>query len=100
MNEGATEPLDQLHKLLAELEGLAKSAAATAGQSGAEVADRLKGALSKARTRLRDAEQELERGVAQGAQATDEFVHEHTWMSIGIAAAVGFVIGVLLVRRD
>lgn len=40
----------------------------------------------------------LEKGKA-AAHTTDEFVHEHPWKSIGIAAGVGLVIGMLISRR-
>jgi ElaB/YqjD/DUF883 family membrane-anchored ribosome-binding protein len=34
-------------------------------------------------------------------EATDKYVHENTWASIGIAVAVGCVVGYLLAsRRD
>jgi ElaB/YqjD/DUF883 family membrane-anchored ribosome-binding protein len=33
------------------------------------------------------------------AQATDQYVHENPWPSIGIAAVAGLVVGVLLGRR-
>lgn len=35
----------------------------------------------------------------KAAHATDDFVHEHPWASIGIAAGVGVLIG-LLINRD
>ena len=41
-------------------------------------------------------------GIQQGIQyghATDEFVHINPWKSIGIAAGVGMVIGLLISRR-
>lgn len=40
----------------------------------------------------------LEKGKA-AAHTTDEFVHEHPWKSIGIAAGAGLVIGMLISRR-
>lgn len=40
----------------------------------------------------------LEKGKV-AAHTTDEFVHEHPWKSIGIAAGVGLVIGMLISRR-
>jgi ElaB/YqjD/DUF883 family membrane-anchored ribosome-binding protein len=33
------------------------------------------------------------------AQNTDEFVHEHPWKAVGIAAGIGLVIGMLISRR-
>ena len=40
----------------------------------------------------------VEKGKA-AAHTTDEFVHEHPWKSVGIAAGVGLVIGMLISRR-
>ena len=82
MNVDNSEPIRQLHKVLAEL------------------VEQLKGALTAARTRLKEAEQSLQRDAAQGAKSADEYVHDHTWMSIGIAAAVAFLLGALTARRD
>jgi ElaB/YqjD/DUF883 family membrane-anchored ribosome-binding protein len=33
------------------------------------------------------------------AKATDEFVQENPWKSVGIAGAVGVVIGMLIARK-
>ena len=35
----------------------------------------------------------------KAARATDDYVHEHPWASIGIAAGVGVLVG-LLINRD
>ena len=35
----------------------------------------------------------------QAAEYTDEYVHDNPWSSIGAAAALGLLIGVLLGRR-
>lgn len=100
MSTHTEQLLSQLHKVIADLEGLARTAAGTVGQEGEEAAGRLKEALAGARERIRDAEQGLHRGAQQGARAADSYVHEHTWMSIGVAAAVAFLLGALTARRD
>jgi len=100
MTSNAEHLLSQLHKLLSDLEGLAKSAADTAGQEGEEAAGRLKETLASARTRIRDAEHELQRNVARGARAADDYVHQNAWVSVGVAAAVGFLLGALTSHRD
>lgn len=33
------------------------------------------------------------------AHATDEFVHEHPWKAVGIAAGVGLLLGLLISRK-
>jgi ElaB/YqjD/DUF883 family membrane-anchored ribosome-binding protein len=32
-------------------------------------------------------------------RATDDYVHEHPWGAVGIAAAMGLVLGMLISRR-
>lgn len=40
----------------------------------------------------------VERGK-EAATATDDYVHDHPWRSVGIAAAVGVVVGLWIARR-
>jgi ElaB/YqjD/DUF883 family membrane-anchored ribosome-binding protein len=100
MNSEDIDPIRQLHKVLSELESLARSTAEKAGDGGADLIEQLKGTLAAARSRIKDAEQSLQREATQGAKTADQYVHEHTWMSIGIAAAVAFLLGALTARRD
>jgi ElaB/YqjD/DUF883 family membrane-anchored ribosome-binding protein len=48
---------------------------------------------------LADAQENLVEKGKVAAKATDEYVHENPWRSIGISAAVGLVIGLLIGRR-
>ena len=100
MNSDTSDPISQLHKVLSELESLARSTAEKAGDGGADLIEQLKGTLATARTRIKEAEESLQREAAQGAKSANQYVHEHTWMSIGIAAAVAFLLGALTTRRE
>ena len=95
-----SDPIAQLHKVLAELEGFARATAEKAGDGGADLVGQLKDALTSARTRIKEAEESLQREAVHSARAADSFVHEHTWMSIGIAAAVAFLLGALTTLRE
>ena len=33
------------------------------------------------------------------ARVTDDYVHDNPWQAIGVAAAVGFVVGLMMNRR-
>ena len=35
----------------------------------------------------------------QAARVTDDYVHEHPWAAIGIAAGVGVLVGLLVNRK-
>ncbi|MDE2304121.1 MAG: DUF883 domain-containing protein [Gammaproteobacteria bacterium] len=100
MSEVTTRTLiDDLHAVVADAEALV---AATAG----DVSDRARHARQKAtdsveaaRTRLAALEADLKRRAKAVRDDATEYVQDNPWQSVGIAAAVGVVIGVLLGRR-
>jgi ElaB/YqjD/DUF883 family membrane-anchored ribosome-binding protein len=93
-------------KLVADMKSVMSSAEellrATAGQAGdkAQAARvRVEDALRSARLKLADSQEVAQRQAKAAAQATDEYVHEHPYMALGVAAAIGLVFGVLIARR-
>lgn len=99
MSNQPEQLLGQLHKLTAELETLAKSAVQAAEEGGSDMSDRFKGALAGLRDRVRETEQALEKDLAHRGKQVDTYVREHTWMSVGVAAAVAFLLGAAVGRR-
>jgi ElaB/YqjD/DUF883 family membrane-anchored ribosome-binding protein len=61
--------------------------------------EKLESNLEATRSRLR----ELQAGVVEKASATakdaDEYVHENPWTAIGLAAAAGVIVGLMIGRR-
>lgn len=99
----AAETKDQLvanlRRVVSDAEDLL---AATAGQTDTKITElraRAKENLLLARERLADADAAMRARARQAAVATDEYVHDNPWSSIGAAAALGILIGVLLGRR-
>lgn len=94
--------LDEFDAVVSETEQLLKSITGSGGKMG-----EMTGAMrEKLEQNLRDAKERLlaleEKVVRQGkvaAQAADDYVHENPWQAIGIAAGIGFVLGMLLNRR-
>lgn len=85
--------------LVADAEALLK---ATAGQSGETIAAmraKVGESLAAAKVKMTEAEQEALLKAKAAAAATDEYVHQHPWHAVGIAAGVGLVIGLLIGRR-
>ena len=75
---------------------------ATAGHTDTKVAElrvRAKENLRVAREKLADADAAVRARARQAANVTDDYVHDNPWSSIGAAAAVGILVGVLLGRR-
>lgn len=75
---------------------------ATAGQAGEKVAaarEKIQDSLHRAKLKLAGVEDVIIDKSKQAARATDEYVHDHPWRAVGIAAGIGFVIGLLIGRR-
>ncbi len=88
-----------LRAVIGDTEELLK---ATAGQAGEKVA----AARARAEETLRDAKARLvaigEAGAEKAkaaAKATDTYVHDNPWQAVGVAAAVGFLLGWVLGRK-
>jgi ElaB/YqjD/DUF883 family membrane-anchored ribosome-binding protein len=101
-----TESADTKDQLVANLRRVVADAedllAATAGQADSKLADlrdRARESLTLAREKLADISEASRERARQVADATDDYVHDNPWTSIGVAAAVGMFIGVLLGRR-
>ena len=97
--EAKEELAANLRRVISDAEDLL---AATAGDSDSRITElraRAKQNLAVAREKLADADAALRAGARRAMNATDDYVHENPWSSIGAAAAVGTLIGVLLGRR-
>jgi ElaB/YqjD/DUF883 family membrane-anchored ribosome-binding protein len=45
------------------------------------------------------AQEAVLRGLKEAAAATDSSVRSHPWQAIGVGAALGFLLGLLIARR-
>lgn len=55
--------------------------------------------LFNAKMQLRDLEDAVVARGKQAVRATDQYVNDHPWQSVGLAAAVGLIAGLLIARR-
>ena len=85
--------------VVADAEALLKATANTGGEKLVELRAKAEESLGIAKARMMDLEDEVIAKTKEAAKATDEYVHENPWHSIGIAASVGIVIGLLIGRR-
>lgn len=75
---------------------------ATANQTGERIAAaraRMEESLTATKKQLAELEQNVVEKTKAAARATDQLVHENPWQSVGVAAAVGFLLGMLINRR-
>lgn len=60
---------------------------------------RVAASLRDAKDKLISAEKTAVEKTKQAAKVTDDYVHEHPWRAVGVAAAVGVLVGMLISRR-
>lgn len=85
--------------VVADAEELLRLTANQAGDKVAELRARVQDHLHSAKGKLAEAEAALLDRTKAAARATDDYVHDNPWRSIGIAAGVGLVLGLLIGRR-
>lgn len=88
-----------LKLVLADAEALLAATAGDAGAGMAELRERVQSTLSQAKTGLIEAQGAVIDKAKAAAKATDAYVHENPWKSIGVAAGVGLLLGMLISRR-
>ncbi|HPE03551.1 MAG TPA: DUF883 family protein [Thauera sp.] len=91
--------VDDLKSLISDAEELLKL---TADQQGGKLDDlraRINGRVAVAKDRLADAEAAIVDTGKKAVRATDDYVHENPWQSVGVAAGVAFLLGLLVSRR-
>lgn len=85
--------------VIADAEELLKATAGQAGDKVGELRGKIQDHLARAKDSLAEAQEVVVEKAKAVGRATDDYVHDHPWKSVGIAAGVGFVIGLLIGRR-
>lgn len=98
-NASKEKLVSDLKIVVADAEEILRATASQAGEKVGELRERIQDRLRDAKIRLQDAEAALVDKTKAAARATDDFVHEHPWQAVGVAAALGLALGVLIGRR-
>jgi ElaB/YqjD/DUF883 family membrane-anchored ribosome-binding protein len=91
--------MNDLKLVITDAEELLRVTADQVSDSTAEVRSRIQSRLEEARADLAGLQDAAATRAKAAGHAADDFVHEHPWKSIGIAAAIGLVVGLLIQRR-
>ncbi|MDD2885148.1 MAG: DUF883 family protein [Dechloromonas sp.] len=91
--------VSDLKVVISDTEELLRATAGTAGEKVGELRERLALRLRDAKERLVDLEVAVIDKTKAAARATDDFVHDEPWKAVGVAAALGLALGVLIGRR-
>ncbi len=92
--------IDDFAAVLAEAEEMLKRASVETGDKARDLRSQVETKLLRAKLRLQELEGEAVDRAKAAARATDDYVHDKPWQAIGIAAAVGLAVGLLLNRRS
>jgi ElaB/YqjD/DUF883 family membrane-anchored ribosome-binding protein len=84
---------------ISDAEEMLAEAASSTGEKAAELRRKALEQLIALRASLRDASLKAVDQSKAAARATDDYVHDHPWRAIGVAACMGVVIGMLIARR-
>ena len=105
-NNSAHETVTARDKLMRDLKLVIKDAEELLIQTGVQTGEGFKQAkvkfestLSTAKTELGKLEETLVEKTKDAAYATDKFVKENPWQSIGLAGAIGLICGLLISRK-
>lgn len=91
--------MGDLQAVVRDTENLLKATASDASERASKARAHAEESLRKAKARMHEIEQHLAARAREAAHKTNEYVHENPWPSIGVAAGVGFLIGLLIARR-
>ena len=91
--------LSDLRAVVADSEELLKATSGEIGEKAAEARAKVQESLRAARVRIEKLDDEVLEHIQTAAKATDQYVREHPWGAVGVAAAAGILVGVLIARR-
>jgi ElaB/YqjD/DUF883 family membrane-anchored ribosome-binding protein len=100
-NAGTTREklIDEFTTVLSEAEEMLKKAATETGEKARDLRSQVESKLLQAKLRLQEIEGAAMDHAKAAARATDDYVHDNPWQAVGVAAAIGFLLGLVVSRR-
>lgn len=95
----ADKLMEDLRLVVTDAEELLRATAGQAGEKVAVARARAEESIDAAKIRIAQAGYAAAAQTREAAKATDDYVHDNPWTAVGVAAAVGIVIGVLLAKK-
>ena len=91
--------LDDLRTVVSDAEQWLRQGSHLTGEELLAAKDKFERTLRIAKDDIIKFEEALVAKTKEAAKATDEYVHENPWKSVGIGAGVGLLVGLLIARR-
>ncbi len=90
---------EDLRNVIHDAEELLKLTAQDAGDEAAALRERVRSRLLDAKDSLLQLQEGAVERAKEAGRKADDYVHDHPWQAIGIAGAVGVVVGLLIGQR-
>lgn len=91
--------VEDFGKVVADTEALLRSLAGVGGDKATEMRAAVEANLASAKARLRDLQGEAVDRAAGAAREADAYVRANPWAAVGLAAAVGVIVGLMIGNR-
>jgi ElaB/YqjD/DUF883 family membrane-anchored ribosome-binding protein len=91
--------IEDFGRIVSDTEALLRSLAGVGGDKAASMRDAVEANLATAKARLRELQEGALDRASGAARETDAYVHQNPWTAIGIAAAAGVILGMIIGNR-
>lgn len=91
--------ISDMKVVMADADELLRATASQAGDRVVELRGKIQNSLANARASLSDVQAAAVEKAKEVGHAADDYVHANPWRSVGIAAGVGLIVGLLIGRR-
>ncbi len=100
MNENVSSEklVADVKTVLGDAEDLLRQSAASTGEQAVQLRERGMALLRQGREKAQEIQEKAVAKSKAAARATDDYVHENPWRSIGVAFGVGVAVGLLVNR--
>ena len=88
--------VSNLRTLVGDAEELLKATATQAGEKISVARQKIEQSLIEGKKALADAEETFVKKSKECAEIADDYVRENPWSAVGIAAAIGLALGLLI----
>ena len=95
---GKQKIIEDIKMLLNDSEELLRLSATLPGEGVDALRTRLRDHVDTARNALEDAQANAQSRYRAGVDCTEKYVRDNPWQALGVAAGIGFFVGILISR--
>jgi ElaB/YqjD/DUF883 family membrane-anchored ribosome-binding protein len=98
--ESSAALADELRNVVSQAEELLRAVGSDSNEAISALRERVFEAVDTAKNRLSDLEQQAQRATQRVTAATETYIRENPWATLGIAVGAGLLLGTLLAHRS